>query len=143
MEREVKFEFYVLNHDFNSDKIFMYNIFNNYIVYEYTLKAVKKYLRSPNKFTYTNHSTDNVLYGYDAFVEELRSIVMWEEWSRVEYEISVGAPFETDCNKLQKVDCYFQFLPNKRLVADHVISQYKKYLKEQKEKKKDLNKSGN
>ena len=132
MEREVKLEYFVLNHDFNAKKVFMYNIFNNINVYEFTIKAVKKYLRNPKKFEKRLFDKEITLYGYKAFVEELRSIIAWQEWGRVEYEISAGAPFETDCDKLQKVDCYYQFLPNKELVADYVINQYKKYLKEKK-----------
>ena len=39
-----KFEFYVLNYDFNRKKVYNYNIFNNIHVYDWTLKAVKKHL---------------------------------------------------------------------------------------------------
>lgn len=57
---------------------------------------------------------------------------MWQEWSRVEYEISVGAPFETDCNKLKKIDCYYQCEKNIPMIAREIIWQYKQYIKKEK-----------
>ena len=47
-----KFEFYVLNYDFNKQKVIMFNIFDNIDVYDLTLKEVKKYCRSPKKYTF-------------------------------------------------------------------------------------------
>ena len=41
----MNFEFYVLNYDFNEQRVVMFNIFNNILVQEYTEKIVRKYLR--------------------------------------------------------------------------------------------------
>lgn len=136
--REVNLEFYVLNYNWNENKVVNYNIFNNIHVYEFTIKAVKKYLRNQSKYSKTIYGYGDketkILYGKEAFVEELRSIIQWQEWSRREYEISVGDAFESDINKMEKWDCYQQFLPNKELVADYVINQYRKFKKKTKRK---------
>ena len=93
----MQFEFYVLNLDFNRDKIINYNIFNNIIVQERTEKAVKKYLRCPKKFKYEPFSKDaETLYGFEAFCKEIELIIRCEEWSRCEYEIAVGSLFITE-----------------------------------------------
>lgn len=126
----MRFEFYVLNYDTNRKKVFMFNIFNNIRVQECTEKAIKKYLRSPKKFTYTPYNKNKeTLYGFDALVKEIDSIIKWQEWSRVQYEISVGDAFEDDCNKLEKWDCYQQAQPNMEIITREVIFQYKQQLK--------------
>ena len=134
--REVELKFYVLNYDWNANKVVNYNIFNNINVYESTIREAKKYLRNPSKYkryiSGFGGEESYYLYGKEAFVDELRSIVSWQEWSRREYEISVGDAFETDLNKFEKWDCYRQFEPNKELVADYVLAQVRKWQKEQK-----------
>ena len=136
----MQFEYYVLNYDFNKKKVIYYNIFNNINVQEYTEKEVGKYLRSPKKYKHiVQHKNDFlgreeiVVYGFDALVKEIDSIIRWEEWSRREFEVSVGDAFETDCEKLEKWDCYGQAKPNMKMITYEVIRQYK----EQKKKAKD------
>ena len=51
---------------------------------------------------------ETIIYGFEGFCRKLKMIIMCEENSRREYEISVGDAFETDCNKLEKWDCYNQ-----------------------------------
>lgn len=137
MREGPKLEFYVLNHDFNEKKIYHYNIFNNIRVYENVVRETRKYLRSPKKYKKVKFQFGDepqvVLYGKEAYVDEIRSIVMWQEWSRCEYEISVGYAFEDDASKLEKWDCYKQFEPNKEMVCDYILAQYKKWQKEQKD----------
>ena len=124
------FEFYVLNYDFNNKKVINFNIFNNILVQERAEKAVKKYLRSPKNFTYTPYNNnEEILYGFDALVKELDRTIAWQEYGRREYEISVGDAFETDCNKLKKLDCYQQTKPNMVIIAHEVIRQYKEQIK--------------
>lgn len=130
---KIQFKYYVLNYNHNEQKVKPYNIFNNVYVQEYTEKAIRKYLRNPKKFTYKSFDGKEVLYGFDAFVRELDSIIQWQEWSRSEYEMSCGYKFETDCNKLQSTDCYEQCKPNMGMIAREVIWQYKQ------QKKKDGN----
>lgn len=136
MEKGPKLEFYVLNEEFNTGKIGYYNIFNNRSVYDCVVKETRKYLRSPKKYkryiSGFGKEESKYIYGKEAYVDEIRSIIMWQEWSRVEYEISVGPLFEQDPTKYEKWDCYKQFLPNKELVADYILNQYRKWQKEQK-----------
>ena len=125
----MQFEYYVLNYDCNAKKIVPFNIFRNIHVQEWTEKAVRKYLRSPKNFTYKSFDGKEILHGFDAFVKELDGIVAWQEHWRSEYEISVGDLFETDCNKLEKWDCYGQAHMNMEMIAREVIRQYKEQKK--------------
>ena len=121
----MQFEYYVLNYDCNAKKIVPFNIFRNIHVQEWTEKAVRKYLRSPKNFTYKSFDGKEILHGFDAFVKELDGIIKSEEWSRREYEVSVGDLFETDCNKLEKWDCYGQAHMNIETISREIIRQYK------------------
>ena len=126
----MQFEFYVLNYNFNRRKVEMFNIFNNILVQEHTEKAVRKYLRSPKNFVYKSfHKDVEPIYGFDALVNEIDSIIRWQEWGRREYDVSVGDAFETDCEKLEKWDCYGQAAPNMKMIAHEVIRQYKEQKK--------------
>ena len=129
----LQFEYYVLNYDCNKKKVIPFNIFNNSLVQENTEKAVKKYLRNPNKYTYMTFGEEPI-YGFDAFVKELNSIIKWREWGQRQYEISVGDAFTTDCEKLEKWDCSMQCDMNIEMIAREVILQYKKQKKEEKDK---------
>ena len=127
----MQFEFYVLNYDSNRKKVINYNIFNNINVQECTEKTVKRYLRNPKNFTYVPYNNiDEPIYGFDALVKEIDNTIRWQEWSRREYEISVGDAFEDDCNKLEKWDCYKQAHANMEMITREVIYQYKQQLKE-------------
>ena len=132
----MRFEFYVLNYDFNKKKVVNYNIFNNIRVQEWTEKEVRKYLRAPKKYKHIVQYENKFLgreeiaiYGFDALVEEIDRTIKWGEWSKREYEISVGDAFETDINKLEKWDTYSQAHPNAEIIAYTVIRQYKEQLK--------------
>ena len=136
----MQFEYYVLNYDFNKKKVENFNIFQNCLVQEYTEKAVRKYLRAPKKFKHIVQYENKLLgreeialYGFDALVEEIDRTIAWQEHGRREYECSVGDAFTTDCNKLEKIDCYYQSKPNMKIIAREVIFQYKKQLKEKNE----------
>ena len=125
----MQFEFYVLNYDCNAKKIVPFNIFRNIHVQEWTEKAVRKYLRSPKNFTYKSFDGKEILHGFDAFVKELDGIIKSEEWSRRQYEVSVGDAFEDNCEKLEKWDCYGQTHMNMEMIAHEVIRQYKQQKK--------------
>lgn len=129
----MQFKYYVLNYDCNAKKIVPFNIFRNILVQEWTEKAVRKYLRSPKNFTYKSFDGQEILHGFDALVKELDGIIKWQEWSRRQYEVSVGDAFEDNCEKLEKWDCYGQAKPNMKMITYEVIRQYKQ------QKKKDGN----
>ena len=127
----MQFEFYVLNYDCNKKKVINFNIFNNIMVQEWTEKAVKKYLRCPKKFKYEPfNKNEETLYGFEALVKEIDRTIVWQEYGRRQYECSVGDAFETDCNKLEKIDCYMQARPNMEMITREVLWQYKQQLKE-------------
>ena len=121
----MQFEYYVLNYDCNANKIVPFNIFRNILVQEWAEKAVKKFIRSPKNFTYKSFDGKEILHGFDAFVKELDGIIAWQEHWRREYEVSVGDLFETDCNKLEKWDCYGQAHMNIETISREIIRQYK------------------
>ena len=136
----MQFEFYVLNYDFNKNKVIPYNIFRNINVQECTEKAVKKYLRAPKKYKHIVQYKNDFLgreeiaiYGFDALVKEIDSIIAWQERGRVEYECSVGDALETDINNYEKWDTYSQAKPNMAIIAHEVIRQYKEQLKKAKD----------
>lgn len=112
-----RYEFYVIRYDLNKKECEMWNIFNNWLVSESVFKDCKKYLRNKNKFSFKE------------LKEEIRKTIMWQEWSRVEYEISVGDPFPRDTDQFKKVDCYWQALPNIELITEMCIKKTKEYLK--------------
>ena len=132
----MKFEYYVLNYDFNKKKVVNYNIFNNIRVQEWTEKEVRKYLRAPKKYKHIVQYGNKFLgreeiaiYGFDALVEEIDRTIAWQERGRCEYECSVGDAFETDINNYEKWDTYSQAKPNMVIIAHEVIRQYKEQLK--------------
>lgn len=94
----MNFEYYVLNFNCNKHKVETFNIFNNINVNKWTEQAVKKYLRSPRKYSKRVFSRGGCnkyedIYGFDAFCAEIRSILMNQLWARREYEISVSDAF--------------------------------------------------
>ena len=125
----MQFEYYVLNYNPNAKKIEQFNIFRNCYVQEYTEKAIKKYLRSPKNYKYERYGED-ISYGFEGLCKDIKRIIQWQEWSRREYEISVGDAFEKDCNKLEKWDCYMQAKSNIPMIARECIYQYKQQRKE-------------
>lgn len=105
----MKFEFYELNYNCNAHKVEMFNVFRNSRVNEWTLQAVKKYVRNPKKYKYVKQYKNDylnreeiALYGFDAFCAEIRSILMNQCWSRREYEISVSDAFVCEIRDVVK-----------------------------------------
>lgn len=115
MEREINFEYYVMNEKPNTGgKIEPYNIFNNILVYQATLDLCEDFYRGD----------DDVM--FDDFVERLRRIIQWQEWSRCEYEIMVTPLFKDA--PARKIDCYQQALPNIKIIARYVLDTYRMYM---------------
>lgn len=121
----MQFEYYVLNYDFNKQQVEYFNIFRNIHVQECVEKAIKKYLRSPKSYKYERYCEGESIYGFDGLCADIERTIMWQEWGRREYEISVGDAFEDDCNKLEKWDCFMQAKPNIPMIARECIYQYK------------------
>ena len=134
----MQFKFYVLNYNFNKKCVENFNIFNNITLNDAVEKEVRKYLRSPKKYYYMKHGLwvgeNTYIYGFDGLCETIKSLIMWQEWSRVEYEISVGDAFEDDLDNFEKWDCYRQCIPNIPMITREVIWQYKQQIKEKENK---------
>lgn len=120
------YEFYVVNQKMNmpvdGDYVERFNIFDNCRVSEWVFKACKKHLRNKKKFT------------YDELKEEIREVIMWQEWSRYEYECSVAPAFPKDEKEFKKIDCYWQAEPNIEVITDMCLKRTKEYLKVKKNK---------
>ena len=143
----MQFEYYVLNYDCNKKCVEHFNVFRNINVQERTEKEIKKYLRNPKKYKRESYHKET-LYGFKALCEEIRSIIMWQEWSRREYEISVSDAFVLEVEdiynsidsfrsledlkeelekqvkrnpKLEKWDCYKQCEPNIEMITRECI----------------------
>ena len=115
---KVKLEYYVLNWDHNANKVVNFNIFRNWPLRDAAIKHAEQLI---------NGEID-----YAEFKEELRKDIMWQEWSRFEYEISVGRPFEENCDNLEKWDCYAQAAPNLDLIAGMVVREVRRAIYESK-----------
>lgn len=113
---KVKLEYYVLNWDHNAKKVVNFNIFRNWPLKDAAITDAEKLI--------------NGEINYAEFKEELSKDIMWQEWSRYEYEISVGRPFEDDCANLEKWDCYAQAQPNIDLIAGMVVREVRKAIYE-------------
>ena len=121
------YEFYVvcqkMNRPIDKDYVERFNIFQNWLVSENTFKACKKHLRNKKKFT------------FEELQEEIRQIIMWQEWSRYEYECSAGPAFPRSLDELKKIDCYWQAEPNMKVITEMCIKRTREFLKERKNSK--------
>lgn len=98
-------EWNVLMYDFNKKKIVNFNIFN-----------------SVRFSDYVNEMRNEIWDSVDKFVEKLDSNLKYCFWCKAEYEIMVGDLFETDCNKLEKIDIYSQVKPNIMQLARYILN---------------------
>lgn len=118
------YEFYVVNQKMNrpvnGDYVEMFNIFENWLISEDVFKLCKKHLRNKKKFP------------FEELQEEIRKTIMWQEWSRYEYECSVGPAFPDDLAELKKIDCYWQAEPNMKVITEMCIKRTREFLKEKK-----------
>ena len=119
-----KYEFYVvcqkMNRPVNKDYVERFNIFQNWLVSEGVFKACKKHLRNKKKFP------------FEELQEEIRKTIKWQEWSRYEYECSVGPAFSDNLDEFKKIDCYWQAEPNMKVITEMCIKRTREFLKEKK-----------
>lgn len=101
-------KYYVIGYDFNKNKVYRANIFNDVNVYTGTVKLIEKYLEDKN---------------FEEFHKDLIQIIKHEMWSRYQYEISVNEPFPEDLNKSEKIDFFYQFELNSYQVARYIVSE--------------------
>lgn len=115
------YEFYVVNEKMNrpveGDYVERFDIFDNCLVSKDVFKLCKKHLRNKKKFP------------FNELQEEIRRTIMWQEWSRREYECAVGPAFSENPKEFKKIDCYWQAEPNMEVITDMCIKRTKEYLK--------------
>src|SRR5574344_1279563 len=110
-------KYYVIGYDFNENKTYRANIFNNVYVYTRTVKLIEKYLEDKN---------------FKEFHKELTSTVKHEMWSRYQYEISVNEPFPKDLERYEKIDFFYEFEKNSYMVARSIVDEVERLEKEEK-----------
>lgn len=125
----MQFEFYVLNFNAVTQKVEMFNLFRNRLVNEAVEKEVKAYVKQQENYKPKLQESYDKSTGFAALVYEIEKIIMWQEWSRREYEIYVADAFETDIAKCEKWDCYRQAQANIKAIARECVYQYKKHYK--------------
>lgn len=101
---EKKLKFYVLLFEPNRKEAEMYNIFDNLVVREDILEALKKKISKED------------------LRETLYRTCKYVFWSRCEYEIVVtGFPIDT---KSQKIDAWFQIEPNIDVITEYLWKEF-------------------
>lgn len=125
----MQFEFYVLNFNQITQKVEMFNLFRNRRVNEAVENEVKAYVKQKENYKPKLQESYNKSTGFEALVSEIEKIIMWQEWSRREYEIYVADAFETDISKCEKWDCYRQAKANIKAIARECVYQYKENYK--------------
>lgn len=125
----MQFEFYVLSYNCVTQKVEMFNLFRNRLVNEAVEKEVKQYVEQGDTYKPKLQEKYDKSTGFSALVHEIEKIIMWQEWSRREYEIYVSDAFETDLSKYEKWDCYMQAKANIAAIARECVYQYKKHYK--------------
>lgn len=108
-------QYHVIGYDFNENKVYRANIFNNVYTYTRTVKLIEKYLEDNN---------------FEEFHRELIQIVKGEMWARYQYEISVNEPFPKDLDKSEKIDFFYQFEKNSYIVARYIVDEVERLEKE-------------
>lgn len=98
-DENIKLEWNVLWHDFNSNKIKNLNIFNSDFANELKSKQIKSYKE---------------LKGY------IDSWARYHYWCRAEYEISVGGLFSKYPDEFEKIDIYKQIKMNLDRITEYV-----------------------
>ncbi len=115
MKRMVNFEWYVMNESsLRNGEIVPFNVFNNISVYNAVIARCDKMWLEMDMNSDANY--------WAQFVEDLRRIFQWQEWSRCEYEILVSPVFKDA--KPKKIDCYQQLEPNMEIIAKYVWATY-------------------
>ena len=125
----MQFKFYVLNYNINKNKVEMFNVFSNSRVNENVEAEIKKYLKNADRYEPEFEHKAKNLRGFDALANEIDGLIMWQEWSRCEYEIYVGSIMDEKGSCLEKWDCYMQAHANIEAIARECIHQYKQHYK--------------
>lgn len=100
-------KWYELIHDFNGDKIKMFNIFNSLNFRWGVERAVKNYTT------------------YEKFKDDIKGSLMYSFGYKVEYEIACSGLFEK--SERHKIDVYYQVLPNLDILTNYIFETVNKH----------------
>ena len=100
-------KWYVLIHNFNTDEIMRFNIFDSMNFTKCAERAVKKYIN------------------YETFKEDVRGALFHAFCSKVEYEIICKGLVSKEDNEF-KIDVYEQVLPNLDILAKYILTEINK-----------------
>lgn len=103
--KNVNLEWFVMNHDFNKNKVYFMNIFRTDIVENVIKACVNKKVTC-----------------YNSLLELLSREFKYHYMSRAEYEMAVGGLFVKDLEKdLEKISVWNQIEPNMDRICEYVI----------------------
>ena len=103
--KNVELKWYVINHDFNRNKVYHMDIFIQDITDCLIKNLIKKKIKN-----------------YSDLYEYLLKEFMFYYWCRAEYEMSIGGLFVKDIEKdLEKIDVWYQIEPNLDRICEYVI----------------------
>lgn len=102
-------KYYVLNYDVNNRRVCRFNVFRNSRVFEDVLIQLKLYQEYRD---------------FDKLLKNVIDSVKWQEWSRREYEISVGDAFTRNLDSLEKWDAFAQFEDNAEFFLRGFLSKF-------------------
>lgn len=105
--KKVDLKWYVMIHDFNSDKIIKYNV----LAYDYLIDSLKKAIKKKEITT------------YNELKEFIKRKLMAQYWSRVEYEILVSG-IHTRVEP-QKIDVWYQLEMNLDNLVEYINDKLK------------------
>lgn len=107
--KNIKLEWYILQHDFNKNKMYMENIFSDSFPEE-----VAKKIRKGVKDNW-RPVTD-----YISFKDWIKGELMYRYWSKCEAEFQSGGLFSKEEN-FEKIDGWFQLEPNLDNICEYII----------------------
>ena len=113
--KNVKLEWYILQHDFNNKKMTMENVFEWNGYPEEIAKKIRKGAKDKWKPV-----TD-----YDSFKDYIKGELMYHYWSKSEREFKAGGLFTKDDEYMDKIDGWFQLEPNLDNICNMIIKEMK------------------
>jgi len=104
--KNANLKWYVLNYDFNANKIINYNIFGNGFIEQLHKEVLKKRVTT-----------------FGELKEYIKKWAMYYYWSRSEFEIAVGGLCIKEVKELEKIDIYRQVEMNLNRISEYVNSE--------------------
>ncbi len=109
--KNVKLEWYILQYDFNNDRMIMHNVFGWSGYPEEIAKKIRKGAKDNWKPV-----TD-----YNSFKDYIKGELMYHYWSKSEREFQAGGLFSKEDN-FNKIDGWFQLEPNLDNICNMIIN---------------------